>query len=33
VPKNGIESHVSDVELTEDLDPPPPPRKKKRAKQ
>ena len=33
VPKNGIYSRVSDVELTEDLDPPPPPRKKKRAKQ
>ena len=30
VPNNGITSHVSDIELTEDLDPPPPPRKKRK---
>ena len=30
VPKKGISSHVSDIDLTKDLDPPPPPRKKKR---
>ena len=30
VPETGISSHVSDTELSKDLDPPPPPRKKKR---
>ena len=33
VPKKGISSLVSDIELTQDLDPPPPPRKKKRPPQ
>ena len=33
VPKKGISSHVSDIDLTKDLDPPPPPRKKKRPPQ